>query len=181
MLKHNLRLIESCFATFAGLLTIPAHNWYASSLVPSESDCSLFSRTPRVGGFRMKLELINVDRQRPSVVLDQFPVIVGLDPGADICLDDSAVGHHQCMIDYGDGCLMVWDLGTRSGTHINGNRVSANAPLLPGDEIAFGKDRFVVQYDNGAAKPAKAAEHDVDRGSAAAMPPHRRRQAAAQA
>ena len=117
----------------------------------------------------MKLELINVDRQRPSIVLDQFPVIVGLDPGADICLDDSAVGHHQCMIDDGDGCLMVWDLGTRSGTHINGSRVSANAPLLPGDEITFGKHRFLVHYDNGAAKPSRGAERA------------RRRQAAVQA
>ena len=129
----------------------------------------------------MKLELINVDRQRPSIVLDQFPVIVGLDPGADICLDDSAVGHHQCMIDFGDGGLMVWDLGTRSGTHINGSRISANAPLLPGDEIAFGKNRFVVQYDNGAAKPPRPAEQDADRGSDAPSPPHRRRQPAAQA
>ena len=28
----------------------------------------------------MKLELINVDRQKPPIVLRQFPVIVGLDP-----------------------------------------------------------------------------------------------------
>jgi len=129
----------------------------------------------------MKLELINVDRQKPSIVLRQFPVIVGLDPGADICLDDSSVGHYQCMIDYGDGGLMVWDLGTRSGTFINGTRVSANAPLLSGDEIAFGKHRFLVHYDNGAVKPSNPTEHDVDRGSRASLPPHRRRQPAAQA
>ena len=30
----------------------------------------------------MKLELVNVDRQKPPIVLHQFPVIVGLDPGA---------------------------------------------------------------------------------------------------
>jgi pSer/pThr/pTyr-binding forkhead associated (FHA) protein len=121
-----------------------------------------------MGDFRMKLELINVDRQKPSVVLSQFPVIVGLDPGADICLDDSAVGHYQCMIDYGNGALMVWDLGTRSGTFINGARISANAPLLPGDEIAFGRNRFLVQYDNGT-KPSRPAASS-----------HRRREPAGQ-
>ena len=109
-------------------------------------------------------------------------MIVGLDPGADICLDDSAVGHYQCMIDFGDGELMVWDLGTRSGTFINGARVSANAPLLPGDEIAFGKNRFLVQYDNGtAAKRSKPKDHGVGRGACPPPASQRHREPAAHA
>ena len=71
------------------------------------------------------------------------------------------------MIDFGDGGLMVWDLGTRSGTFINGDRVSPNAPLQSGDELAFGNIRFLVRYDDGTAKPPKHAEHA-----------HRRRQPA---
>jgi pSer/pThr/pTyr-binding forkhead associated (FHA) protein len=122
----------------------------------------------------MKLELINVDRQKPSIVLSQFPVIVGLDPGADVCLDDSAVGHYQCMIDHGDGCLTVWDLGTRAGTFINGHRISANSPLMPGDEIAFGKNRFRVEYENGTPKPPKHAKHDVDTSTRSSASSHRR-------
>jgi len=106
----------------------------------------------------MKLELINVDRQKPPIVLHQFPVIVGFDPGVDVCLDDSAVGHYQCMIDFSDGGLMVWDLGTRSGTFINGDRVSPNSPLRSGDELAFGKVRFLVRYDDGAIKPPRDAK-----------------------
>jgi pSer/pThr/pTyr-binding forkhead associated (FHA) protein len=98
----------------------------------------------------MKLKLTNVDQHKPPVVLDQFPVIVGLDPGADLCLDDSSVGHYQCMIDHSDGELMVWDLGTKAGTFINGHRVSPKAPLRPGDELAFGKSRFTVHYDDGS-------------------------------
>jgi pSer/pThr/pTyr-binding forkhead associated (FHA) protein len=129
----------------------------------------------------MKLELINVDRQKPSIVLREFPVIVGLDPGADVCLDDSAVGHYQCMIDQGNGGLMVWDLGTRSGTFINGTRVSSNAPLLPGDEIAFGKNRFLVEYDDGAVRPSSRSEHNVGRDARPSVLPHRRRQPAGQA
>jgi pSer/pThr/pTyr-binding forkhead associated (FHA) protein len=122
----------------------------------------------------MKLELVNLDRQKPSIVLSQFPVIVGLDAGADVCLDDSAIGHYQCMIDFGDGELMVWDLGTRAGTFVNGTRVSANTPLLPGDEIAFGKNRFLVQYDDGSAKSSSAAGYDVDRDLRLRNAPRRR-------
>jgi pSer/pThr/pTyr-binding forkhead associated (FHA) protein len=121
----------------------------------------------------MKLELINVDQHKPPITLDQFPVIVGLDPGADVCLDDSSLGHYQCMIDHSDGELMVWDLGTKLGTFVNGQRVSPKAPLRPGDELAFGRSRFVAQYDDGAAQPSRPGDHDVHGGS---RPPTPRRQ-----
>ena len=102
----------------------------------------------------MKLELANVDRQKPPIVLDQFPVIVGLDPSADVCLDDSSVGHYQCMIDRSDGVLMVWDLGTKVGTTINGVRISQKAPLMSGDELGIGRNRFVAHYED-AAQPRR--------------------------
>jgi pSer/pThr/pTyr-binding forkhead associated (FHA) protein len=113
----------------------------------------------------MKLELVNMDCQKPPIVLDQFPVIVGLDPGADVCLDDSSIGHYQCMIDDSDGELMVWDLGTRSGTLINGVRVSSKASLRPGDELSFGKHRFVAQYQSNAAAPSQHGENGGRGGS----------------
>ena len=128
----------------------------------------------------MKLELIPVDRQKPPIVLDQFPVIVGLDRGADICLDDSSVGHYQCMIDDGDGVLTVWDLGTNAGTLINGVRVAPMSQIMPGDEISIGKNRFVAHYD-GAVKSPGRAEHDRQSASRTAVASHRRRQPAAQA
>jgi pSer/pThr/pTyr-binding forkhead associated (FHA) protein len=102
----------------------------------------------------MKIELTSTDSHRKFVV-DQFPVIVGLDPGSDICLDDSAVGHHQCMIDDGDEGLMVWDLGTQTGTLINGLRVKSKAPLLPGDELTIGRNTFLVNYDHAGSYPQR--------------------------
>ena len=122
----------------------------------------------------MKLELINVDRQKPSIVLHQFPVIVGLDPGADVCLDDSAVGHYQCMIDNSDGDLTVYDLGTKSGTLLNGIRISKKASLMPGDELGIGKSRFVAEYHR-AAKPYPYEEHSGVRSGSSS---HRHRQKA---
>ena len=128
----------------------------------------------------MKLELTSVDRQKPSIILHQFPVIVGLDPGADVCLDDSSIGHYQCMIDDSDGVLMVWDLGTKLGTVINGVRISQKAPLMPGDEIGIGKNRFVAHYDGAVAKSSRHVDRDGHGGSHPPAPPHRRRQPAAQ-
>lgn len=125
----------------------------------------------------MKLELTSVDRLKPSIELQQFPVIVGLDPGADVCLDDSSVGHYQCMIDECDGGLMVWDLGTKLGTTINGVRICKKAPLLSGDELGIGRNRFVAQFEDDAATPPRREGHNGSRPSA---PVHRRRRPAAQ-
>ncbi len=76
------------------------------------------------------------------------------------------MGHYQCMIDDSDGVLMVWDLGTKLGTTINGVRISRKAPLLPGDELGIGKNRFIAHY----AAPAKRGPR----------PTHRRREPATQ-
>jgi pSer/pThr/pTyr-binding forkhead associated (FHA) protein len=98
----------------------------------------------------MKLTLVSVDREKPPIVLDQFPVIVGIDPGADLCLDDSSLGHYQCMIDDSDGVLIVYDLGTKTGTTINDVRVVKKATLSSGDELGIGKNRFLANYDDRA-------------------------------
>lgn len=132
----------------------------------------------RAEGSLMKLELVSVDCQKPPLLLHQFPVIVGLDPGSDICLDDSAVGHYQCMIDDSDGVLMVWDLGTKLGTTINGVRIASKAALMPGDELGIGKHRFVAHYDTNAVRPGRRSERPEAARPASPVAPHRRRQPA---
>jgi pSer/pThr/pTyr-binding forkhead associated (FHA) protein len=117
----------------------------------------------------MKLELTCTDSRKKRFVVDQFPVIVGLDPGADICLDDSAVGHYQCMIDNDDEGLMVWDLGTKTGIYINGLRVQQKTPLLPGDELTIGRNSFVVHYDSPDAQHHR---HVTTTPKPEARPPH---------
>jgi len=115
----------------------------------------------------MKVELIDTDARRPKIVIDQLPVIVGLSPSADICLDDSAIGHYQCMIDQSDGCLMVWDLGTKLGTWVNSVRVSRKAVLTPGDQLTIGRSTFTVQYPSDHVRGAKRATAKKVRPSSA--------------
>jgi pSer/pThr/pTyr-binding forkhead associated (FHA) protein len=124
-----------------GMLEHKGRACYGSRVLPKEE-------------FRMKIELTSKDSQKRKIIVDQLPVIVGLDPGSDICLDDSSVGHYQCMIDDGDEGLMVWDLGTKHGTLINGIRIDKKSPLLPGDELSIGRNCFIVNYEfDGHNKP----------------------------
>lgn len=106
----------------------------------------------------MKLELINVDPHKPKVVITTFPVIVGLDLDADIYLNDSSLGHYQCMIDHSEGALTVWDLGTKLGTWINDVRVTQNELLQSGDELVIGRNHFVVHLEDGQSRPSRRSE-----------------------
>ena len=81
-----------------------------------------------------------------SIRLQQFPTVVGRDGGADVQLADPNVSHFHCVLDWIDGVMVVRDLGSRTGTHINGMRVS-EAQLLPGDRLSLGPTTFEVEYD----------------------------------
>lgn len=114
----------------------------------------------------MKIELIDINAGRPRIVVDQLPVILGLSPSADICLDDSAIGHYQCMIDQSDGQLMVWDLGTKLGTWVNGTRVSRKSSLAPGDRLTIGKSTFAVHFPAEHGRPPRRAAAKKSRSKA---------------
>jgi pSer/pThr/pTyr-binding forkhead associated (FHA) protein len=124
----------------------------------------------------MKLRLTSTNPQKPPIVLDQFPVIVGVDPGADICLDDAAVGHYECMIDADDGTLTVWGLGAAGGTTVNGVPVVQKAPLASGDELGIGKSRFLVSVEDMVPAARATGESAIPHSSRRA----RRRELAGQ-
>ena len=95
----------------------------------------------------MRLELSHPDPQQ-SIELLQFPIIIGLNPKTKVVsLDDSSIGHYQCMIDRHEDRFMVWDLGTQLGTKINGVRISGNTILSHGDILAVGENQFVVHIN----------------------------------
>ena len=54
------------------------------------------------------------------------------------------MSHFQCVIDAQDGMLTVLDLGSISGTFVNGAR-RVMATLLDGDRLTVGATDFVVQ------------------------------------
>ncbi|HVV99127.1 MAG TPA: FHA domain-containing protein [Planctomycetaceae bacterium] len=81
-----------------------------------------------------------------SIRLQQFPTVVGRDGGADVQLTNPEVSHFHCVLDWIDGVMVVRDLGSRTGTHINGMRIS-EAQLLPGDRLSLGPTTFEVEYD----------------------------------
>ena len=95
----------------------------------------------------MKVRLLRVDPgvPRSTIVLREFPAVIGRGPEAEVRLHDRWASRNHCRLDQVDGVPVVRDLQSRNGTLVNGARV-IEAPLLPGDRLTVGLTSFEVQY-----------------------------------
>jgi pSer/pThr/pTyr-binding forkhead associated (FHA) protein len=97
-------------------------------------------------GLPVKVELASAADPDGRIVLDKLPAILGQGCDAEVRLDDSWVCPYHCLLSEEDGLLVVLDLGSRTGTYIDGMRVR-RAHLMPGDTLTVGRTSFVVEYD----------------------------------
>lgn len=82
--------------------------------------------------------------------LDADRVTVGHDEGNDIALasDGTVSGLHAAFERFGSGWCVI-DLGSRNGTHVNGERILGPRALRGGDEVRVGGTRLVFHDDSG--------------------------------
>jgi pSer/pThr/pTyr-binding forkhead associated (FHA) protein len=94
----------------------------------------------------MRVELVASSPFR-RIVLETLPAMIGRDASAEVSVDDSFVGHYQGIVDKEGDLLRILDLGSRTGTFVNGRRVRHAAELMPGDRLTVGRTTFVVRYE----------------------------------
>ena len=86
-----------------------------------------------------------------------FDLVVGRSADAQIrVLDTGASRRHARIVSMG-GVVAVEDLGSRSGTFVNGTRTAGPTVLTPGDIVRVGGTD--LEFRDGAAHPAPAAAH----------------------
>lgn len=56
----------------------------------------------------------------------------------DVALDGGAVSSRHCKLDIGPQGVVLTDVGSRNGTYVNNERVSAPTPVRPGDRVFIG-------------------------------------------
>lgn len=89
------------------------------------------------------LEVMRPDG-REVIALDAARVTIGKAPGNDLSIpgDRKVSGLHAVLELLGDRWC-VRDLSSSNGTFVNGERIWAERPLRPGDEIRIGETRLV--------------------------------------
>jgi pSer/pThr/pTyr-binding forkhead associated (FHA) protein len=72
---------------------------------------------------------------------------VGRGEENDLCLDDVKASRLHAELRVTGDKLEVVDLGSTNGTFLNRERLAPNLPraLTPGDELHFGKTKYVCQ------------------------------------
>ena len=95
----------------------------------------------------MEVALINTRNRQQKIVLDKLPAIIGQDAGAEVPLQDSWIGCSQCILNWEDDTLAVLDLGSRTGTFVNGVRIR-RARLMAGDILTVGRTNLAVHYES---------------------------------
>lgn len=93
-----------------------------------------------------------------ALPLDTERLTVGKDAANDIALtnDRTASRLHAAFERFGSGWCVI-DLGSRNGTHVNGERILGPRSLHPGDEIRIGATRVVFRDDGGRSRSTTVA------------------------
>jgi hypothetical protein len=86
-----------------------------------------------------------------TITLEQELVIGRSTPGLGSLGGDSEISRvHARVFHDPSGRLTVEDLGSTNGTFVNGNRISGQQPLNPGDEVRVGQTVMSVEGGAGA-------------------------------
>jgi pSer/pThr/pTyr-binding forkhead associated (FHA) protein len=71
-------------------------------------------------------------------------LVIGRAPDCDIVVDDAQIAPHHATIDVIDELICLRDMGSGAGALVNGLRLKT-AILHTGDQIAFGRDHFLIE------------------------------------
>ncbi|MBI5862938.1 MAG: FHA domain-containing protein, partial [Planctomycetes bacterium] len=97
--------------------------------------------------------------------LDKLPALIGRRQACQVLVDTPDVSLAHALLVLIEGCPAVMDLGSRSGTHVNGERTSF-AWIRDGDELGIGGEKMRVTWKG----PARAADEVRCQVTATAAP-----------
>jgi transcriptional regulator with GAF, ATPase, and Fis domain len=84
---------------------------------------------------------------------------LGRDPTADIPVDDSGVSRAHVRLELRGSSFWVTDLGSRNGTHVNGELVHAGGAIAePGSVVRAGRTLLVISADVSPYLAARPSE-----------------------
>lgn len=104
--------------------------------------------------------------------LEGDSISVGRDASNTIQINDAEISRRHAHLLFQGGKYVIEDVGSTNGTHVNGQRLSAQYVLKPGDVVSFGEG-IVLGYEASDFDPAAtlATPRSAKPGYAATPPP----------
>jgi DNA-binding winged helix-turn-helix (wHTH) protein len=104
-------------------------------------------RGPRRGSASTECRLVWGKRE---IVLAPGENVLGRGEDAAVWIDAASVSRRHARILLEDDDVFLEDLGSKNGTFLRGERISARAPLSDGDNVCLGSEWIAVRIRRGA-------------------------------
>src|SRR5215213_3185906 len=114
-------------------------------------------RTRPMSTKTLAIKVFYGDQLVDTQTLSQDVIKIGKLKSSHVCLDDEAVARMHAVIEVSGDEVRVIDLGSATGTMLNGGRIDKNAVLGDGDVLTFGPYRLEVGFVRQAAVQAPVA------------------------
>jgi pSer/pThr/pTyr-binding forkhead associated (FHA) protein len=118
----------------------PAPAYGAASMMPDYAVAN--PSAPPIG------QLVGIEGPYAGQVfsLNGMNIEVGRETDKDIVLSsDTTISRGHARLTQDQGNVIVTDLGSSNGTYVNGQRLYAPMPIVPGDVVQFGSSKFTYQ------------------------------------
>ena len=84
--------------------------------------------------------------------------LIGRGEDSDIVLDEGSVSRKHARIQFIENRLTIVDVGSRSGTRVNGKLIDKPTPLKDGDRVQLGEASLEIEWKGGSGAPKAEAE-----------------------
>jgi hypothetical protein len=169
--KALLRLGDVLVLGVVAMMLKPDRDDAIQTVLPAESEDT--EDTPDGAPARVVLRGVAGSHFGRAIALQQR-LVVGRAADCDIVIDDAQIAPHHATVENIDETICLRDMGSGAGAIVNGLRLTT-AVLHTGDQIAFGRDQFLIEAPGMplrgeiAATP-EANAVDVEASDAVATP-----------
>ena len=166
--KALLRLGDVLVLGVVAMMLKPDRDDAIETKLPSEPD----DATEPLDGAAARVVLRGVSGSHfgRAIALRQR-IVVGRAADCDIVVDDAQIAPHHATIETIEETICLRDMGSGAGALVNGLRL-ATAVLHTGDQLAFGRDHFVIEAPGSPVRGevvSEAAHGDPQQADAPAI------------
>ena len=92
----------------------------------------------------LKLKVLGGNQAGKELVVKKHPFLIGRSEECHLRPHTDEVSRKHCALEEADGKISARDLGSRTGTFVNGNRLTAPQVLKTGDKLTVGPLDFEI-------------------------------------
>ena len=110
---------------------------------------------------QVRLKVLQGSKAGKEIKLTAPKCLIGRSDECHLRPQSDAISRRHCVILISDTEVAVRDLGSRNGTHVNGEKLTEEAILLSGDMLRVGSLEFQVVIEQSILKPKRSAVTDI--------------------